>query len=487
MGHYQSPEPHLSVKCELIGQGNPFKMTFAKDTSPSPLLPEYSIYARHLWRSPCSKDEYYNDILNYGNTVQQPCNPFLSYAIFLANEAFRLPKKVAMIKLEDVFTRTDLHIWKSSPGLPWKEKGYKTKGEIRRNQEAVDEILNFWKQILIGNEPEPDDTMVVNKRHITNRGNHKIRAIMCYPATINFGEVVFTTPLTDEYVKGGSPIAFGYETLCGGNMKISRECIAEWYTASDFKAFDKSVPVFLLQAAFNILKANIDFNAYQNTNEVPNSYKMELMFNYLRDYFIHTPFRLFDGYRYKKHGGIASGSGFTTLIGSIVNYILIQWASLDQFGVPRYIKVFGDDSICGHSYEFNINKANELFKKIRMGLNLQKSKVTKNLAELSFLGFQINYGYPKKEFDRWMASLVYPETIDKNWDTVASRALSLLYCCCGFNLEFDRICREIVARRDFDYRVSRRAYYLRMIGMDPENLMRNPPSPEELRRRLTEV
>ncbi|XP_074604223.1 uncharacterized protein LOC141857631 [Brevipalpus obovatus] len=462
-------------------------MTFAWDTKPSSKLPEYAGYARDLWRSPCSEEEYYNDILDYGNTVHMPNKPFLSYAIFLASEAFRLPVKVPMIKLEDVFTRTDLHIWKSSPGLPWKEEGYMNKGEIRRNPAAVNKVLDFWKDILDRKVREPDDTMVVNKRHITKRGTHKIRAIMCYPATMTFGEVVFYTPLTEKYVKGGSPIAFGYETLCGGAMRIFRECFADWYTASDFKAFDKSVPVFLLQAAFNILKSNINFDAYENSNEIPDSQKMEFMFDYIRDYFIHTPFRLFDGYRYKKHGGIASGSGFTQLIGSIVNYILIQWASLEQQGVPSYIKVFGDDSICGYSYQFHIMEADKLFESIRMHLHQQKSRVTRNISELSFLGFQINYGYPKKEFDKWMASLLYPETNDKEWKTVASRALSLLYCCCGFDLEFDEICRKIIAKEKFEYEPPKRNYHLRTVmKLDTGNLPTDAPSPEKLRFLLTE-
>jgi len=215
---------------------------------------------------------------------------------------------------------------------------------------------------------------------------------------------------------------------------------------------------------------------------------MILMYKYLCQYFIYTPIRLSNGDRYRKKGGIASGSMFTQLVCSIVNYILIVWASLRQKGRPRYIKVFGDDSICGFKYKFDLAEADKLFHTVRMKLNDKKSQVTNHLAELTFLGYKINNGFPSRRFDQWMASLLYPERPDKNWDQVASRALSLLYCNGGIDERFDTICRSIIRKRNFKLMLTNQMRnHLKMIGIEPDQVSKKPPDRLELVRRLAKV
>lgn len=51
-------------------------------------------------------------------------------------------------------------------------------------------------------------------------------------------------------------------------------------------------------------------------------HKPQLLWDIIVDYIIHTPIRFADGERHVKHSGVASGSYFTQLIDSIVNYIV---------------------------------------------------------------------------------------------------------------------------------------------------------------------
>lgn len=55
-------------------------------------------------------------------------------------------------------------------------------------------------------------------------------------------------------------------------------------------------------------------------------------FDFIQKYFIYTTIRTANGLRYRKDNGIASGSYFTQIIGSIFNYILIQWMTLKFCG-----------------------------------------------------------------------------------------------------------------------------------------------------------
>lgn len=54
-----------------------------------------------------------------------------------------------MIHLNDVF-QEDLEIWSKSPGLPWKDLGYKTKGDIKRDPEAIRRVRYFWHLVKAG-------------------------------------------------------------------------------------------------------------------------------------------------------------------------------------------------------------------------------------------------------------------------------------------------------------------------------------------------
>lgn len=434
------------------------------------------------WRSPISLPLIREQVLGYQNFNSVELTDSLKYAIALADQAFRLKEPVKMLHLNDLFNYP-LHIWKRSPGLPWKSLGYKTKDEVRYDPRCRNSIRWFWHRIKAGERIGAPDCCAFTRSHLTEKGTNKIRAVWGYPMSMTMGEAVFAVPLIEAYQKQISPMAYGYDTALGGARRIIGESGNHAsYCALDFSSFDKTVPAPLIQVAFSILLRNIDIVNYRD-HGVADSRRILRMWRYIERYFIHTPIRLCNGERFRKHAGVASGSYFTQLIDSIVNYILVVWAGIEQGAPPEYIKVLGDDSIAGFRFKFSLDDAAALFKTIGMSVNIKKSMVSPTISRLTFLGYSINLGAPTKPHARWMAALLYPEHRDRSWDDVASRALGLCHAGFGLDDKFDTLCRTIIGLKPFDLHMdSSLARMLYMIGWD--TISKEPPDKLMFLRRL---
>lgn len=459
-----------------------FGQRHCTSTNPSSFLTHLcSAETEKYHRSPVTTKLIREDLLSYTNTCKiVPTDVSLHLAVQKAREAFRLPTKVRPYHLNDVFS-LDLQIWKSSPGLPWREHGYRTKDDIRHDRDAITSIRLFWHKVKLGINILPPDSCAFVRSHICEKPDHKVRAVWGYPATISFGECMFAKPLIDAYQRTDcSPFAYGYETALGGSRKL-RELLGssggKHFTGLDFKSFDKTVPAWLISIAFEILAENIDFLRYEEYG-TPDCRKLYVMWNYIIDYFINTPIRLCTGERWKKSSGVASGSYFTQLIDTIVNYILVNWMIMRQQGeFPLSQKYLGDDSIISTRKKVDLDKARDLFSTIGMALNPTKSSQSDRLSDLSFLGYTLEDS-PSKPFHKWVASLLYPERYDRSFEDVQSRALGLLYANCGVDATFDVICRGLVKFRPFDLRLPRNLQRM-LWNIGIHDVCRDPPTPED--------
>lgn len=418
----------------------------------SPFLPKVTT---GKWRSPVTQRAIKADIFEFSNESSRPNSLTLDYAITLAERAFHLPVPAKILHLNDVFQQ-DLDIWTKSPGLPWRDLGYKTKGDIKRDPEAIRRVRKFWHIVKDRKHLIPPDCLAFVRSHICDIGEEKVRAVWGYPATMTFGEAVFAIPLIKSYQQRDGPIAYGFETAIGGMRKLYRRFTrGSFYAGLDFKKFDKTIPNWLIDIAFKILLSNLDLVEYHE-HGVADARRMLFMYTYIENYFINTTIRTADGRRYRKDTGIASGSYFTQLVGSISNYILCQWIHLEQFGRPvEDILVLGDDSFMSTSELLNIEKANSLMSSIGMRLNLEKSETTSNLHSIKFLGYSIGNGVPFKSRDTWMTALAYPETPDYCLDQLQSRALGLYYANMCVDAGFAHLCKHLVKMKPFQLMVSR--------------------------------
>ncbi|CAH0392084.1 unnamed protein product [Bemisia tabaci] len=296
-----------------------------------------------LHRSKVTLPSIRKDLHEFVNLTEKPRSASLKAAINKTAQAFSIPQ-VKMLHLNEVFNY-DLPVWGSSPGLPYREMGYKTKQQVVACPENRIAIRRFWHEVKYDAPPRSSDCLAFVRSHLAPHGIDKVRAVWGYPMNMVMGEAVFAIPLIEAFKLGTTPLAYGYETTQGGFVKLKNETAGmSNYIGIDFSKFDKTVPPWLIHKAFNILRRNIDFGNYRNYG-VANAERNWKMFDYIENYFIKTPIRLSNGERYLKHCGIASGSYFTQLIGSIVNHILITSYFIHKFGrPPRYLKVLGDDS-----------------------------------------------------------------------------------------------------------------------------------------------
>nr|APG78243.1 RdRp [Hubei partiti-like virus 46] len=455
----------------FIGYSTGFAQRTYTHTEPTKYLKD--IFSTEKHRSPVTQSGIRDDLFQFQNSTSQPDCPFLRLAISRAYSAFRLPQPVKMIHLNDVFCQ-DLDIWNKSPCLPWSSLGYKTKGDIKNDPEAIRKVRLFWHRVKAHEDLRPPDCMAFVRPHVCLKTEKKLRAVWGYPATVTFGEAVFALPLIRAYQTHRRPIAYGYETALGGMRRIYQRFMGKkFYYGLDFSKFDKTVPTWLIHAAFSILASNIDFLNYED-HGVADVRRMYHMFRYIENYFVNTPIRMADGLRYRKSSGIASGSYFTQLVGSIVNHILIEWACISLVGkFPDDVIVLGDDSLFTLPVAVPLDDFEALFSTVGMHLNLSKSQITTELDTMTFLGYKIGRGIPSKDHDDWITALLFPETPDRCFADLQSRALGLYYANMCVDQRFASITAGLVKMKAFDLNISRGLErHLKFIGVALDVLQR---------------
>lgn len=231
------------------------------------------------------------------------------------------------------------------------------------------------------------------------------------------------------------PIAYQVEMATGGMQYIDqlirrhKDCR---YICGDWSKFDKTVPPWLIRAAFQIILNAFDLTKCQdNEGRISELSKTETIrrFKRLVKYFINTPVRLSTGERFRKSGGVPSGSMFTNIIDSIVNMIVMRYCIYSTTGTfPRGEIYLGDDSVCAADGIVNLQDIGTLAEsKFGMILNVSKSYVTSESMNIHFLGYFNKYGRPHKAQDFLIASFVYPERVVKTNEVRISRALGQMW------------------------------------------------------------
>lgn len=149
------------------------------------------------------------------------------------------------------------------------------------------------------------------------------------------------------------------------------------------------------------------------------------------NYFINTPVQLSSGERFKKFGGVPSGSCFTNIIAGIVNAIVTRYLTYQMTGaMPVDYLYLGDDSIVIRDAPLDMVSFAELAEaKFSFTYNVEKSYQTANPKNVHFLGYFNVTGMPYKPVDTTIASAVYPERMPKDKFETAVRLVGQAYSC----------------------------------------------------------
>nr|QIJ70090.1 RNA-dependent RNA polymerase [Vannostrand partiti-like virus] len=367
-----------------------------------------------------------------------------------------LPKeRIIPYKIEVVSTLAEFPNTKS-PGLPYKLEGFKTKREVIEAGKLSD-ISTTWREIGFGKKPRLPDVCLFARSQLAKTGKEKIRATWGYPLSVYMEEGRYFYPFQD-HIKSHEhnfPIAYGLEILNGGMAMIDtivkRNENAK-YVMTDWSQFDKTVPAWLIRDVFSIIGMAFDFSKERDANG--NIYHVRpaiaiKRWRYMINYFIDTPIRTCKGERFLALGGVPSGSCWTNIVDSVINMILSRYLVFDTTGHFPADEIFlGDDAFLCVNGTVNLDDMADLaLRKFGMIMNVDKSYVTTQPANVHFLGYYNKSGNPFFSMDPLIASFIQPEYERSTLLERCSAAIGQMYCCCdpGYAVLWYKIASSIAA------------------------------------------
>lgn len=245
-----------------------------------------------------------------------------------------------------------------------------------------------------------------NRLSVSDQGlvssKQKVRLVWGFPVSMTMLEGMFAIPVIDA-LKGdkAQAIASGL-----GKAEIgARVDSFNWeptVMSFDWSKFDSTIPAFLISWAFDVIWSWYTPDAQRMWAPVWERIKL---------YFLTTPIIMPDGRVWAgKREGIPSGSYFTSVIGSLVNLILIDYLSWHAGTGTTKVMVLGDDSIVGYVNKPDVPMMREAAS--RLGMTLEVIDVNyqrRSRRNLYFLGHYWERGRPVRPLVDTIQRIVHLE------------------------------------------------------------------------------
>lgn len=211
-----------------------------------------------------------------------------------------------------------------------------------------------------------------------------------------------------EALRRTRPFVWGTHGIERGAILSELESRYRYVYSLDFSKFDSTVPARMIDDAFRVARTHLDLDEKEQA----------VWTKYVND-FIHSRIIAPDGHVYQVHKGIPSGSAFTSVIGSLVNLILVSymWHSITGHELPHdRVLVMGDDVIIGSNSYVTKSQLESAASDLGFVLSVEKtdivdtSKLSQNWREHThFVGYHWMHGQPHREEFKIVRSMVYPE------------------------------------------------------------------------------
>ena len=174
------------------------------------------------------------------------------------------------------------------------------------------------------------------------------------------------------YVTGKDPTSYV------PNYLISLDNTPGWFIALDWSKFDATVQLWEIDNAFQCIKQLLVF---------PNSIT-EQAFEISKILFKQRKLAAPDGKLWMRIGGIPSGSYFTNLIGSVINYTRVVYICHMMGYHVLSARVQGDDSVIKVNTDMkpDIFEISNMVAQFGWILNPAKCLISRHSEELTFLG-----------------------------------------------------------------------------------------------------
>jgi hypothetical protein len=175
-----------------------------------------------------------------------------------------------------------------------------------------------------------------------------------------------------------SPIMIGFDKFKQKKNLTNYLKKYDFFVDADYTQFDSTIPPHVIELSFDILRMCFRMGKLEKQ-----------WFKILRRNFIYCHINVGNGTIVVKEGGIPSGSGFTSIIGSIVNAVLFfeslkpEYVNMYEEGSLGYVN-YGDDTLIGIKKNLcSVGRFCNLLKrsvKRNFGVRIDDIKYHKNLT-----------------------------------------------------------------------------------------------------------
>lgn len=274
--------------------------------------------------------------------------------------------------------------------------------EFTQKGEAVIRDLRRMKRWLNEEKKSLEPCVAYHRVQHGDEGP-KNRLVWGYPLSVTLAEAMFARPLIDHFRGTVTPMAFAVHRHALASRMVCIENMSFRY-GFDFKGFDASIHPKLIDMAFGVLLR------FFKSGTVNSDHWHKVV-----KYFIHTPILMPDGNVYQKHKGVPSGSYFTQLVDSVINFFVIQYAHIYLAGMAidkGKLYVLGDDSLFGSPRLLSLRDFQKVFNTLGVTLNTQ-SGVWKEGEDVHFLGHSWHYGVVDRTAQEIAMRMAFPEKHSK--------------------------------------------------------------------------
>jgi hypothetical protein len=295
------------------------------------------------------------DLVNYIGTYDGNPTEGYNFQVPFSAISFNIfgEEKYIVHGIEDVYCSIKVN-YNASPGSIFKEGGVKTKiASIAGMTQIFEMIYNSWTLTESSGLTFPEVWSVASRPKLGEIEKFAIKARSHQPCgraiSVASGmEQLLGMPVWDPLMRAcennfksfHSPICIGINKYGHDWVSIGKKLAGhDLIYVGDWSKFDQSVPRFLILHALRVIEAALNLK-HDPTRRYWANYK-----RYFIDNIIDKTYMIDKRYIRQVHSGIPSGSLWTSLIDSIINYIVIKEILLDMKVCGATIYVYGDDHI----------------------------------------------------------------------------------------------------------------------------------------------